>query len=56
MKYKVQFEVVPVAEHKDMQKKINNWLTTGHIKKFEVHVLPTGDLLFNICVVKKEEG
>jgi len=52
MKYKIQFEVVSVADIKKMQQKINTWLTTGHIKKFEMHVLPTGDVLFNLCVVK----
>jgi|SanBayMetagenome_1026888.scaffolds.fasta_scaffold08563_6 hypothetical protein len=50
--YKVQFEIVPVADHKKMQQKINTWLTTGHIKKFEIHVLPTGELLFNLLVNK----
>jgi hypothetical protein len=51
--YKVQFEIVPVADLKKMQQKVNTWLTTGHIKKFEIHVLPDGNLLFNLCVVKE---
>jgi hypothetical protein len=51
--YKVQFEIVPVADLKKMQQKVNTWLTTGHIKKFEIHVLPGGNLLFNLCVVKE---
>lgn len=53
--YKVQFEVVPVADLKKVQQKINTWLTTGHIKKFEMHVLPTGDILFNLLVKKTGE-
>ena len=50
--YKIQFEIVPVADYKKMQQKINTWLTTGHIKKFEIHILPTGELLFNLLVNK----
>jgi hypothetical protein len=52
MKYKIQFEVVAVADIKKMQQKINTWLTTGHIKKFEMHVLDKDNVLFNLCVVK----
>ena len=52
MKYKIQFEVVNVADIKKMQQKINTWLTTGHIKKFEMHVLDKDSVLFNMCVVK----
>lgn len=53
--YKVQFEIVPAADHKKVQQKINTWLTTGHLKKYEIHVLPTGDLFFNLLVVKKTD-
>lgn len=51
--YKVQFEVVPVADLKQVQQKINTWLTTGHIKKYEMHVLDKDNVLFNLCVLKK---
>jgi len=54
MKYKIQFEVVSVADIKKMQQKINTWLTTGHIKKFEMHVLDERHVLFNLCVVKDD--
>lgn len=54
MKYKIQFEIVPVADIKKMQQKINTWLTTGHIKKFEIHVLDKEYVLFNLCVVKDD--
>jgi hypothetical protein len=53
--YKVQFEVVPVSDLKKVQQKINMWLTTGQIKKFEMHVLPSGDVLFNL-LIKKQQG
>lgn len=54
MKYKVQFEIVPVADLKKVQQKINTWLTTGHIKKFEMHVLDKDTVLFNLCIIKEE--
>jgi len=52
MKYKVQFEMISAAGLPKMQQKINTWLTTGHIKKFEMHVLPDGNILFNLCMFK----
>ena len=55
MKYKVQFHIVSVAEIKQMQQKLNTWLTTGHMKKFETHVLPDGRLMFQ-CLMLKEES
>lgn len=56
MKYKVEFHVVALADIKQMQQKLNMWLTTGHMKKFETFVLPNGTLLFQCLVVKAEEG
>ena len=53
--YKVQFEIVSVADLKKVQQKINTWLTTGHIKKFEMHVLSTDKVLFNL-LIKKQQG
>lgn len=55
MKYKVQFHIVSVDEIIKMQQKLNMWLTTGHMKKFETFVLPDGRLLFQ-CLVVKAEG
>ena len=53
--YKIQFEVVSVLNIKQMQQKINMWLTTGHIKKFEMHVLDKDNVLFNL-LIKKQQG
>lgn len=55
MKYKVQFHIVSVDEIKSMQQKLNTWLTTGHMKKFETFVLPDGRIMFQCLVVKSEE-
>lgn len=52
MTYKVQFEMISAAGLPKMQQKINTWLTTGHLKKFEMHVLPDGNILFNLCMFK----
>lgn len=39
---------------KGMQKKINQWMTTGLLVKYELHTC--GDnVIFNICVRKKGE-
>lgn len=32
-----------------MQAKLNQWITKGELVKYEIHVLPTGNLLYNIC-------
>jgi hypothetical protein len=50
--YKVQFEVVSVGELSKAQQKINTWLTTGHLKKFETHVLSDRNILFQYLVLK----
>ena len=50
--YKVQFEIASVAELSKIQQKINAWLTTGHLKKFETHVLPNGNILFQYLIIK----
>jgi|694.fasta_scaffold22807_17 hypothetical protein len=55
MKYKIQFHIVSVDEIKSIQQKLNTWLTTGHMKKFETFVLPDGRLLFQCLVLKSEE-
>lgn len=53
--YRVQFEVVPVSDLKKVQQKINTWLTTGHVKKFQIHVLDKDNVLFNL-LIKKQQG
>ena len=55
MKYKVQFYIVSVDEIKSMQQKLNTWLTTGHMKKFETFVLHDGRIMFQCLVLKSEE-
>jgi len=52
---KVQFHIVSVDEIKSMQQKLNTWLTTGHMKKFETFVLPDGRIMFQCLVLKSEE-
>jgi hypothetical protein len=49
--YKVEFHIVALDELSKMQQKINTWLTTGHLKKFDTHVV--GDKLVFQCLVKK---
>lgn len=53
--YRVQFYVISVDDIKSMQQKLNTWLTTGHMRKFETHVLPDGRLMFQ-CLMLKEES
>jgi len=51
--YKVQLELVNPAEHKEliqMQAKINTWLTTKLIRKFDIIPLPTGMVIFRILL------
>jgi len=50
--YKVQFEIVPVGELSKAQQKINTWLTTGHLRKFDTYVLPDGNIMFQYLVTK----
>jgi hypothetical protein len=35
-----------------MQKKLNTWITTGLLKKYQVHTTAT-HVIFNICLTKK---
>lgn len=35
-----------------MQKKLNTWITTGLLKKYEMHTTAT-HVIFNICLTKK---
>ena len=52
---KVQFYIVSVDGIKDMQQKLNTWLTTGHMQKFDTYILPDGRIMFQ-CLMKKQEG
>lgn len=35
-----------------MQTKLNQWITTGSLVKFEKDILPDGSILFTICRLK----
>jgi len=35
-----------------MQTKLNQWITTGSLVKFEKDILPDGNILFTICRLK----
>lgn len=53
-KYKVQLVTVPVentGEISKIQAKINTWITTGILIKYEVHATAT-HILFNILKIK----
>lgn len=53
MKKRVIIQAVSLDELPEMQKKINQWLTTGLLLKYQMHVV--GDkIVFNICL--KKEG
>lgn len=54
MKWRVQFYVVSVDNIKDMQQKLNTWLTTGHMKKFDTFILPDGRIMFQCLMLKQE--
>ena len=53
-KYKILLETMPASDSKaikEMQKKLNQWITTGKLKKYEMKAC--GDLLaFNILLYK----
>jgi hypothetical protein len=35
-----------------MQTKLNQWITTGSLVKFDKDILPDGSILFTICRLK----
>jgi hypothetical protein len=37
----------------DMQQKLNQWITTGLLVKYEIHTTAT-HMLFNVCRIKQE--
>jgi hypothetical protein len=52
MKCKVLIEACSVEELPAMQKKINQWITTGLLRKYQMY--PLGDkVIFNICLKKE---
>ena len=52
MKSRVIIEAIPVSELPAMQKKINQWITTGILRKYQISII--GDqILFNICLKKE---
>ena len=40
------------AELMKMQTKLNQWITTGSLVKFDKDILPDGGILFTICRIK----
>lgn len=53
---KVQIISIPAdsqSEITGMQKKINQWITTGLLRKYEIHTTST-HVVFNICLTKGE--
>ena len=40
------------AELMKMQTKLNQWITTGSLVKFDKDILPDGSILFTICRIK----
>lgn len=52
---KIQIFSIPaddVEELASMQKKLNTWITTGLLKKYQVHTTST-HVIFNVCLTKK---
>ena len=53
--YRVDIWTVPVGDQTKLsacQKKINNWCTTGTLKKYEM-IATGGYVIFNICRKKE---
>lgn len=54
-KYKVEFVVIDITnskELKNMQRKINAWITIGKLRKYEVHTAGNS-VFFNLCLYKE---
>jgi hypothetical protein len=52
---RIDIITVPSNDQKkltDVQQKINQWLTTGVLKKFQIHTTAT-DVIFNIARLKE---
>ena len=53
--YRVDFEVILATDAKAitlMQSKINQWITKGELKKYEIHTTAEY-IVFNICMKKE---
>ena len=56
MKYKITLESIDIADNtalKAMQKKLNQWSTTGHLIKFTTK--PCGNLMLFTILLKKQD-
>lgn len=57
-KYRVLIETVDASNTKgvkDLQKKINTWMSTGLLKKYEV-LTASNVVVFNICLLKEAKA
>lgn len=53
---KVLLEVVSQKDVINIQKKLNQWITTGLLLKFDITPLADGNILFRICMKKGAEN
>ena len=54
--YRVDIISIPVEDQQELtkvQSKLNQWLTKGELKKYEIHTTST-HVVFNICRIKQE--
>ena len=52
---RIDLEKVDANDSKElmkMQTKLNQWITTGTLVKFDKDILPDGKILFTICRLK----
>jgi hypothetical protein len=54
--YRVVLEIADKASLPDIQKKINQWITTGLLIKFETQPMGDGAILFRILLRKTEQS
>ena len=55
--FKVKIIAVPASDAKaitDVQQKLNQWITIGQLKKYDMHTAAE-HIVFNICLNKKAE-
>jgi len=55
-KYRIDLVSIEAADQKKitaMQQKINQWMTTGVLKKFQIHTTAS-HVVFNICRIKEQ--
>ena len=53
-RYKVVMEIVEPSGLKEMQAKLNTWITTKQLVKFETQPMPDGSVFFKIVQLKQE--